>query len=127
MQAVRLEVVSRVMITTFAHCRQCDFLFKATGLEEKYHQAAMEEYPADVKEEYVQLCNWIRELARRYQGQLFIKLIDVQSPLGLYKSLRYRIRKYPGFIVAGKEVYTGWDKGELQSLLDKHLASATRG
>jgi hypothetical protein len=125
MQPVRLEVVSRV-ITTFDHCRHCEFLFKEAGLDEKHHQAEMDEYPADVKVEYVQLCNWIRELVRRYQDQLVIRLIDVQSLLGLYKSLRYRIRKYPCFIVAGKEVYTGWDKGELQSLLDKHLRTAAR-
>jgi hypothetical protein len=125
MQPVRLEVVSRV-ITTFAYCRHCQFLFKAAGLDEKYCQAEMDEYPAAVKEEYVQLCNWIRELARRYQDQLVIKLIDVQSLLGLYKSLRYRIRKYPCFILAGKAIYMGWDKGQLQSLLDKHLPATTR-
>jgi hypothetical protein len=125
MQPLLLEVVSRV-ITTFNHCRHCEFFFKEAGLDEKYHQKEMDEYPPDVKEEYLRLCNWIRELVRRYQDQLVIKLIDVQSLVGIYKSLRYRIRKYPSFIVAGKEVYAGWDKGQLQSLLDKHLRSATR-
>jgi hypothetical protein len=125
MQPVVLEIVSKV-ITTFDHCRHCEFFFQAAGLDAKHHEIEMEEYPPDLKEEYLRLCNWIRELVRRYQDQLVIKLIDVQSLVGIYKSLRYRIRKYPSFIVAGKEVYAGWDKGQLQSLLDKHLRSATR-
>jgi hypothetical protein len=125
MQPVLLEVVSSV-ITTFDHCRHCEFLLREAGLDEEHHQKEMDEYPPDVKDEYLQLCNWIRELVRRYQDRLVIKLIDVQSFLGMYRSLRHRIRKYPSFIVAGKEVYTGWDRGQLETLLDKHLRSATR-
>ena len=79
----------------------------------------MDEYPLDLKEEYLKLCDWIRELTRLYKDGLLIKLIDAQSILGLYKSLRHRVRKYPSFIVEGKETYTGWDKKRLESLLVK--------
>ncbi len=125
MQPVLVQIVTRV-ITTFDHCRHCELLFNEAGLDDKHHQREMNEYPEDLKEEYVQLSDWIRELSGRYGDRLVIKLIDVQSLLGVYKSIRYRIRKYPSFIVAGKEVYTGWDKGQLEALLDKHLRSATR-
>ncbi len=79
----------------------------------------MDEYPLDSKEEYLQLCDWIRELTRLYKDRLLIKLIDAQSILGFYKSLRHWVRKYPAFIVEGKETYTGWDKKRLESLLVK--------
>jgi hypothetical protein len=79
----------------------------------------MDEYPLDSKEEYLKLCDWIRELTRLYKDSLLIKLIDAQSILGFYKSLRHWVRKYPAFIVEGKETYTGWDKKRLQSLLVK--------
>jgi len=49
----------------------------------------MEEYPSDLKEEYLKLSDWIRELTRIYKHRLLIKLIDAQSILGIYKSLRY--------------------------------------
>jgi hypothetical protein len=84
----------------------------------------MDEYPPDLKEEYLKLSDWIRELTQLYKHRLLIKLIDVQSPLGIYKSLRHRIRTYPTFIVEGKETYTGWDKNQLESLLDKHIKKA---
>ena len=79
----------------------------------------MDEYPLDSKEEYLELCDWIRELTRLYKDSLLIKLIDAQSILGFYKSLRHWVRKYPAFIVEGKETYTGWDRERLQSLLVK--------
>ncbi|MCJ7782742.1 MAG: hypothetical protein MUP41_02345 [Desulfobacterales bacterium] len=81
------------------------------GLDQKFHQRETDEYPPDLKEEHVKLCDWILELIRLYKHRLFIKLIDVQSPLGIYKSLRHWIRKYPIFIVEGQETYTDWDKG----------------
>jgi hypothetical protein len=120
MGPVILEIVTRVL-TTFDHCSHCELLFDQAGLGELHHQSEISEYPPDLKEEYLRLSNWIRELSRRYKGRLVIKVIDVQSVLGIYKSIRYRIRKYPTFIVAGNEVYTGWDKDTLAALLEKHL------
>ena len=89
------------------------------GLDQKFHQRETDEYPLDLKEEYAKLSDWIQDLTRLYKHRLFIKLIDVQSPLGIYKSLRNWIRKYPTFIVEGQETYTGWDKGWLERLLVK--------
>jgi hypothetical protein len=80
----------------------------------------MDEYPLDLKEEYLKLCDWIRELTRLYKDGLLIKLIDAQSILGFYKSLRHWLRKYPAFIVEGKKTYTGWDKSRLESLLAEY-------
>jgi hypothetical protein len=79
----------------------------------------MDEYPPDLKEEYLRLSDWIRELTRTYKDRLLIKLIDAQSILGVYKSFRYWVRKYPTFIVEGQAAYTGWDKKRLESLLVK--------
>jgi hypothetical protein len=123
MKPILLEIVTKV-VTFFDHCRRCQVLFDQAGLDKKIHQKEMEEYPSDLKEEYANLSEWIRELNRLYKHRLHIKLIDVQSPLGIYKSLRHRIRTYPTFIVEGKETYTGWDKNQLESLLDKYIQKA---
>jgi hypothetical protein len=79
----------------------------------------MDEYPPDLKEEYLKLSDWIRELTRIYKDRLLIKLIDAQSILGIYKSFRHWVRKYPTFIVEGQETYAGWDKKGLERLLVK--------
>jgi hypothetical protein len=123
MKPILLEIVTQV-ITSYGQCRSCEVVFDEVGLNKKVHQKETEEYPQDLKEESAILSDWIRELTRLYKHRLFIKLIDVQSLLGVYKSLRHRIRKYPAFIIEGKEVYTGWDKSQLESLLDKYIQAS---
>lgn len=111
-------------MTFFNHCRHCEVVFDQAGIDQKFHQKEMEEYPSDLKEEYLKLSDWIQELTRLYKHRLLIRLIDVQSPLGIYKSLRHWIRTYPTFIIEGKETYTGWDKSQLESLLDKYIKNS---
>jgi hypothetical protein len=120
MRPILLEIVSKVL-TTFDHCRHCEIFFDQAGLNKKFHQNEMNEYPSDLKEEYVKLSDWIRELRRLYKHRLLIKFIDIQSPLGIYKALRHRIRTYPTFIIEGKETYAGWDKNHLEDLLDRYI------
>ncbi len=50
-----------------------------------------------------------------------ITVIDVQSPMGILKSLWHRAWKYPAFIVEGKDTYVGWDTERLEALIDRHL------
>jgi hypothetical protein len=123
MRPISLEIVTRVL-TTFDHCRHCEIFFDEAGLDKKFHQKEVNEYPPDLKEEFAKLSDWIRELTRLYKHRLLIRLIDAQSFLGMYKSLRHRIRKYPTFIVEGKETYAGWDKNQLEGLLDKHIKAS---
>ena len=123
MKPILLEIVTKV-ITSFDQCRRCKLLFDQAGFDQKFHQKEMEEYPTDLKEEVTKLSDWIRELNRLYKHRLLIRLIDVQSFLGIYKSLRYRIRTYPTFIVEGKETYVGWDKSQLEGLLDKYIQNS---
>jgi histone acetyltransferase (RNA polymerase elongator complex component) len=120
MKPVLIEIVTRVL-THFDHCAHCEVLFTQAGIDKKFHQKETEEYPSDLKEEYLNLSNWIRELTHLYKHRVIIKLIDVQSLVGIYKSFRHRIRTYPTFIIEGKETYAGWDKNRLETLLDKYI------
>jgi hypothetical protein len=123
MRPILLEIVSKVL-TTFDHCRHCEIFFDQAGLNKKFNQNEMDEYPSDLKEEYVKLSDWIRELRRLYKHRLLIKFIDIQSPLGIYKTLRHRIRNYSTFIIEGKETYAGWDKNHLEDLLDRYIKTS---
>ncbi len=120
MKPITLEIVTRVL-TTFGHCRHCEVVFDEADLNRKFKQKDLGEYPADLSDEYLRLSDWIRELIHLYRHRLLIRVIDVQSFLGLYKSVRHWIRRYPTFIIEGKETYTGWDKRELEQLIDKHI------
>jgi hypothetical protein len=94
----------------------CEFVFDQAGLGKKVHNRARQ-YPPEFLEESHRLAAWLEELGTQYGPRLSIRVIDPQSPLGLFKSLRHWVRRYPAFIVNGREKYTGWDREALESLL----------
>jgi hypothetical protein len=120
MKPISLEVITR-MITTLGQCRHCEIFFGEAGLNKKVYQEEKDEYPPEILEESERLSCWIKELKNLYRHRLSIKLIDAKSIAGIYKSLRHRIRKYPTFIIDGKKTYSGWDKNQLEDLLDQGL------
>ena len=120
MKPICLEIVTQ-MITTFDHCSHCALIFDEADLGAKHRQKEVDEYPQDLKEDFLKLSDCIGELTRLYKHRLRITLIDAKSLVGLYKSLRFRIRTYPTFIVEGKEALPGWDRSRLEELLDKHI------
>ena len=61
------------------------------------------------------------ELCSRYGDRLLIRVIDPQSGLGLYKCLRYWVRRYPAFIIEGRKQYVGWDREELEAVLQEAM------
>jgi hypothetical protein len=77
----------------------------------------MQEYPADMLRDHIRLSEWVMELSRYYGTGIQIRVIDPQSGLGFFKSLRHRVRRYPTFIINGKVKYTGWDKEAMGNLL----------
>ena len=123
MRPILLELVTRVM-TSYDPCHRCTILFDEAGLQKELTRKTMDDYPKDLREEFIDLSDWIRELTRLYKHRLRIRLIDAQSPLGMYKCLRHWIRRYPAFIVEGKKKFVGWDRGLLEDLLDGYIQSS---
>ena len=120
MKPVYVEVITKVL-TTYDHCRRCAFIFDQVGINRKIHHRDINEYPEEIKEEFLRLSDWIRELTRLYKHRILIRVIDAQSPTGILKSLRHRAWKYPAFIVEGEDKYVGWDTERLEELIDGHL------
>ena len=72
------------------------------------HTQEINEYPEDVKQEFLRLSTWIRAVHSRYGNRVMIRLIDPRSPSGMWKVLRHRIRRFPAFLVDGAEWILGW-------------------
>ena len=123
MKPVTIEVVSH-LLTTYSHCTRCGLMFRESGLEREVTSRDREGYPRDLQEEFLKLSEWICELSKLYRHRIRIRLIDAKSPLGIYKSLMYRFRIYPTFIIEKKDVYSGWDQQELECLVDLRIRAA---
>ena len=94
------------------------------GLKDKRDNQDLNEYPEDLKEDYLFLSGWIKELSQKYRERILIRVTDAQSLQGVYKSIRYRAFRYPAFIINYKKKYTGKDKVRLDSLLREELGNA---
>jgi hypothetical protein len=88
--------------------------------DKKDHQD-LNEYPEDIKEDYLFLSSWIKELSARYREKILIKVTDAQSLQGVVKSIRHRVFRYPTFIINSREKYTGKDKARLDALLHEQM------
>ncbi len=123
MKPLTVEVVSN-LITGFGHCARCELLMNEAGVNNRARQQDLADYPAELREELAKLGDWLSELCRLYRHRISIRLIDAKSPFGLYKSLRHGVRRYPTFIIEKRDVYSGWDRQQIESILDAHMQAA---
>jgi hypothetical protein len=94
------------------------------GIGDKVHNQEINEYPEDLQEEYLRLSNWVRETYRNYGRQVWVKIIDPQSVVGIWKHIRYRVRRYPTVVLEGEHTYVGWDAlPEMLGHVDRLLAA----
>jgi hypothetical protein len=121
MSQLSVQVIAPVL-TNFYHCMHCEQLFSQAKIGQQVHQEELDQYPEEVKQEFERLTDYLFDLAHRYGDQIHIRVIDPLSIEGFFKSLRYRVRKYPTFIVEDKKKITGWDVGALHEALQIQLA-----
>jgi hypothetical protein len=117
-KSIRLEVIAHTL-QGFGMCMACELVLSEANIGGHPSERALEEYPQEWQDDYRRLTDWVYDLAERYDDRILIKLIDPQSPEGLLKSLRYRVRHYPTWIVDGKVKVVGWDRLALEAALQR--------
>jgi hypothetical protein len=65
--------------------------------------------PADLMQEYQALSDWVRNMFQLHCDRIAIKMIDAASIEGVFKSLRYRTRRFPAVIVDQRGRFAGRD------------------
>jgi len=117
----RLEVIAPTF-EGLGMCTSCELVMSEAGVGEHPAMRALEEYPQEWQDDYQRLADWVYDLAGRYGDRLLIKVIDPQSPEGLLKSLRYRVRRYPTFVIDGRTKVVGWQREQLEAALVSMLS-----
>jgi hypothetical protein len=120
MEPVRLEVIAPTF-EGMGICTVCELVMSEAGVGEHPTHRGLDEYPTDWQEEYRQLLEWVYGLGDRYGPRILIKVIDPWSAEGLLKGLRYRVRRYPIWIVNGGTKIVGWDQRAIEAVLDQAM------
>jgi hypothetical protein len=118
MKPIRLEVIAPTF-QGLRICSSCELVLSEAGVGEHPAERDLGEYPKEWQDDYRRLTDWVYDLAGRYDEQISIKVIDPQSAEGLLKSLRYRVRRCPTWLVNGRGRVVGWDRQALDAALQR--------
>ncbi len=88
---------------------------------QQVHTQEINEYPEEIKAEYLRLSEWVRERRKTHGQRLVVRIVDPQSLGGFWKVLKHRIRRYPTFLMDGGERVVGWE-GDPDGALNRALA-----
>jgi hypothetical protein len=126
MAAVNIQVITYAP-TVFYHCQHCELTFQQMGFGERVHREEYREsLPDDLRAEFQELSDWVHDLAYRYGDRIHVRVIDAASLEGFWKSLRYRVRRYPAVIVNGSEKRVGTDFESIDPVIERCIAAETR-
>lgn len=115
-----LEVIAPTL-QGMGFCSACELVLADSGVGERPAERGLDEYPQEWQEDRQRLNDWVYDFADRYGANILIKVIDPQSPEGLWKSLRYRIRHYPTWVVNGQVRIVGWDRHALETAVQERI------
>ncbi|MFQ6080394.1 MAG: hypothetical protein ACE5OW_01850 [Candidatus Bathyarchaeia archaeon] len=99
---VKLEIVG-LMPTFFSHCEHCMFLMRQCELPTISSQ--LEEYPKELADLYFKISQLTWNVRQDFGGEVSIEVIDTASALGLWKSVKYKLKRTPAFVVNGRKVF----------------------
>ena len=102
-------------------CTACELMMAQADLGDAPQKRGLDEYPPEWQEEFQKLSKIIITLADRYQGHVQIRIWDPRSFQGMFKSIRYGVRRYPTFIVNAQSKLTGWDIEKLEQKIQSAL------
>jgi hypothetical protein len=114
--------------TQYFQCRSCEVVMNAADMSnaQKFHDDSFQtSMPPEMMQEYRQFADWVMNAAEHYGGRVIFKVVDAASLEGVWKSLRYGVRKYPALIIDGKGKVIGNDFKQAEQLIDRKLATQT--
>jgi hypothetical protein len=114
--------------TQYYHCQHCEVVWSAADMSnvKKWHEENWQtSMPPEMMKEYNTLSDWVINAAESYGGRVVFKVVDAASLEGVWKSLRYGVRKYPAVIIEGKGKVIGDDFKQAEQMIDQKLAAQT--
>ncbi|HEY7060891.1 MAG TPA: hypothetical protein VII06_05380 [Chloroflexota bacterium] len=125
MESLQIEILTYAP-TEFFHCLHCEVVFRSVGLGQQVHrEQRAAAFPSDLMAEYTALADWVGRVVERHGDSVRVRVVDAASLEGVYKSLRYRNRKFPVFVLSGEVWRQGADYAALDQAIDARVLSGT--
>jgi hypothetical protein len=93
------------------------------GLGQTVHREQLDAgLPEELARDFHSLSEWAHGLPDRFGPRVTVRLVDVASIEGFFKSLVHRLGRYPAFLVDGKR-YVGSDFARVDALITESLGT----
>jgi hypothetical protein len=123
-EPLKVEIIAYAP-TAFYHCQHCELVWNQTGFSRGVRKEQLNSgLPEDMQREYAAVSDWVRQLFAKYCDQLVVEVIDAASVEGVWKSLRYGVRRYPAIIIDGHDKSIGTDFSMADVSISRRLAPA---
>jgi hypothetical protein len=99
-------------------------IWKESGFSQGVHEEQVQSaLPPDLLQDYQAVSDWVHHLLQAYCDRVVIRVIDAASLDGVWKSVRYGLRRYPAVIVGGRGRFVGPDFAAAEAELQRQLAA----
>lgn len=102
-------------------CTSCELMISQANLGQAPQERGLDEYPAEFQEEFRKFSSILITLSEHYADKVQIRIWDPRSLQGMVKSIRYGVRRYPTFIVNGRNKFAGWDTSPLEQYIQSNV------
>ena len=100
-------------------CTTCEAMMAQADMVQAPYERSMDQLPPDWQEDFKRLSSLIFNLADSYQNRVQIRVWDPRSLQGLWKSIRYGVRRYPTFVLNEHTKISGWDNEKLEQYIQE--------
>ena len=109
--------------TAFYHCTHCEVAWREMGATNKIHgDQFTTSLPDELVQDYQNVSDFVHQIFNKYCDQVVVKVIDVASIEGFWKTLRYGVRRYPAVIVRGQKRFTGTQFLEAEEEIGREIS-----
>jgi hypothetical protein len=120
---LQIEIIAYAP-TAYYHCQHCEVVWQETGFSKGVRQEQLGSgLPEDMLNEYAAVSDWVRRLLREYCDRVMVQVIDAASIEGVWKSLKYGVRRYPAVVIDGQAKSIGTDFAMADASIARRLAA----
>ncbi|MCX7706863.1 MAG: hypothetical protein N2204_02515 [Anaerolineae bacterium] len=106
-EPVLIEIIAYAP-TAFYHCTHCEVAWRAYGMTNRLHdEQVASSLPNELAADYQAVSDWVHQVLRRYCDRVMVKVIDAASLEGFFKTLRYRVHRYPAVVIGKAARFAG--------------------
>ncbi|MDR7451524.1 MAG: hypothetical protein QN141_10495 [Armatimonadota bacterium] len=124
---VRVEVFAPILLASGLTLMREGSAIDLVGVGRTVHRDEVRRYPPAMREEYRRLWALLHAIQQRFGRSVVIRIVAPPSLHWFMASLRHRIRRYPTFLLDGRERITGWEEHLLVERIQQRLRAKRSG